>query len=111
MQNTGHLFNLPGRKKPKLRMLYEHLFGENFAHAHDAMADIEATKDCFVELAKRGEIIVRDGKLSPNTPELPPKGILKNCALPRMRRYNTTSQATSFGFLFCKPYSLPVLAN
>ncbi|MEI6773576.1 MAG: hypothetical protein WCL18_01825 [bacterium] len=37
-------------------MLYTHLFGKEFDHAHDAMADIEATKDCFMELAKRGEI-------------------------------------------------------
>ncbi len=77
MQDARHLVDLPGRKRLKLSALYEHLFGASFAHAHDAMADIEATKNCFVELAKRGEIIMREGKLSPNTPELPPKGLLK----------------------------------
>jgi hypothetical protein len=37
-------------------LLYTHLFDKEIENAHDAMADIEATKDCFLELAKRGHI-------------------------------------------------------
>ena len=58
MKNLTHLNITPGKKRAKLRHLYAYLFGKEFENAHDAMADIEATKDCFVELAKRGEIIL-----------------------------------------------------
>lgn len=53
MKNTSHLTWLVWKKWPKLGFLYTHLFDEEFENAHDAMADIEATKNCFVELAKR----------------------------------------------------------
>jgi len=43
-------------KWPKLIELHEKLFGEGFADAHDAFADITATKNCFFELIKQ-EII------------------------------------------------------
>ena len=43
-----------GYKWPKLMELYTKLFGQEFDGAHDAMADIRATKDCFFELLKRG---------------------------------------------------------
>jgi len=56
MKDTSHLTGLKDKKRPKLKHLYCHLFGKEFEHAHDAMADIEATKDCFVELAKGGKI-------------------------------------------------------
>lgn len=55
MKDTGHILDLP-KKRPKLWVLYTHLFGKEFGNAHDAMADIEATKDCFVALANRGDI-------------------------------------------------------
>ena len=55
MKDINHIEDLP-KKRPKLSLLYTHLFGEVFDHAHDAMADIQATKDCFVELCKRGHI-------------------------------------------------------
>lgn len=46
-----------GRVKwPKLTELYTHLFGHAFENAHDAMADITATKECYFELVKRGVI-------------------------------------------------------
>lgn len=57
MKDIGHVSDLP-KKRPKLGLLYTHLFGKEFDNAHDAMADIEATKDCFLELAKRGEIVL-----------------------------------------------------
>lgn len=44
---------IPGTKKrPKLQELYTFLFGKPFDGAHDAMADIRATKDCFLQLIK-----------------------------------------------------------
>ena len=55
MKDIGHIEDLP-KKRPKLWLLYEYLFEKDFANAHDAMADIEATKDCFLELARRGHI-------------------------------------------------------
>lgn len=41
-------------KYPKLRELYMKLFGCEFENAHDAMADIEATRRCYVELRHQG---------------------------------------------------------
>jgi DNA polymerase III epsilon subunit-like protein len=43
-------------KWPKLQELHKKLFGVEFEDAHDAMADIEATKRCFFELVKRNII-------------------------------------------------------
>ena len=49
------LKNKAGRAKwPKLTELHEHLFGKRFDGAHDAYADISATKRCFFELVNRG---------------------------------------------------------
>ena len=51
------LKNKVGRAKwPKLIELHEILFEKGFDGAHDAFADITATRDCFFELVKR-EII------------------------------------------------------
>ena len=51
------LKNKVGRAKwPKLIELHEILFEKGFDGAHDAFADITATRDCFFELLKR-EII------------------------------------------------------
>lgn len=36
-----------GYSRPKLEEFYTHLFGEPFAGAHDARADVLATNDCF----------------------------------------------------------------
>ena len=59
MQATIQFCNIPGRfgpKWPKLMELYTTLFGQEFDGAHDAMADIVATKDCFFELIRRGVV-------------------------------------------------------
>jgi DNA polymerase III epsilon subunit-like protein len=48
----GHL------KWPKLVELHEKLFGTGFDDAHDAFADITATKNCFFELLEREIITV-----------------------------------------------------
>ena len=37
-------------KRMKLWEMYKQLFWKEFDNAHDAMADIRATKDCFLEL-------------------------------------------------------------
>lgn len=41
-------------KFPKLIELYNCLFNQDFANAHDALADVRATARCFFELKKRG---------------------------------------------------------
>ena len=52
--------NVKGNIKwPKLVELHEKLFDVGFEDAHDAFADITATKNCFIELVNR-EIIVLD---------------------------------------------------
>lgn len=59
MQSSIQYCNIPGKygpKWPKLIELHEVLFGCGFDGAHDAMADIRATKDCFYELQKRGVV-------------------------------------------------------
>lgn len=58
--STGYckIPGLKGYKYPKLQELYYKLFGSNFEDAHDAMADITATKKCFFELKRLDEIYV-----------------------------------------------------
>ena len=43
-------------KWPELEELYSRLFDGEYFDAHDAMADIEATKKCYFELIRRGII-------------------------------------------------------
>ena len=43
-----------GYKWPKLEELYRKLFGRMFDNAHDALADVVATKECFFALKQRG---------------------------------------------------------
>ncbi|WP_417366107.1 DNA polymerase III subunit alpha [Flavobacterium beibuense] len=55
---TAELLKIPGGrggkfKLPTLTELHEYLFGEPFAEAHNATADVEATTRCFLELVKR----------------------------------------------------------
>lgn len=62
MTTTGYCripkANGKGYKWPKLEELYQVLFKKSFDGAHDALADITATKDCFFELVKRGVLAV-----------------------------------------------------
>lgn len=51
---------IPGKiagkfKWPTLNELYNHLFGRDFDGAHDAGADIQATKECYLEIMLRRE--------------------------------------------------------
>lgn len=67
---TANLLQLPGGKGgrfklPTLTELHQYLFGEPFAEAHNATADVEATTRCFLELVKR-EIFTKE-ELQVNT--------------------------------------------
>ena len=54
MKSSTNLCKLPGRfgkyKWPKLTELYRFLFNEDFEGAHDALADVRATRRCFYKL-------------------------------------------------------------
>ncbi|WP_343487280.1 DNA polymerase III subunit alpha [Allomuricauda sp. d1] len=55
---TAELCKIPGGrggkfKLPTLTELHEYLFGEPFAEAHNASADVEATTRCFLELVRK----------------------------------------------------------
>lgn len=57
-EETAELLKLPGGrggkfKLPTLTELHEYLFGEPFAEAHNATADVEATTRCFLELVRK----------------------------------------------------------
>lgn len=45
-------------KRQKLSDLHEFLFGEGFEDAHRAKVDVMATTRCFIELVKRGDIVL-----------------------------------------------------
>ncbi len=56
-EKTANLCQIPGGrygkfKLPTLTELHQHLFGEPFAEAHNATADVEATTRCFLELVR-----------------------------------------------------------
>ncbi len=44
-----------GAKWPRLAELHRHLFGTDFASAHDASADVAACMRCYFALIERGE--------------------------------------------------------
>ena len=57
-ETTAQLCQIPGGrggkfKLPTLTELHQFLFGEPFAEAHNASADVEATTRCFLELVRR----------------------------------------------------------
>ena len=52
MRPTSELVNWVWWRWPKLSALHEFLFWRGFENAHDALGDVKATKDCFVELCK-----------------------------------------------------------
>lgn len=59
MKSSTNICKLPsprGYKWPKLMELHEHLFGEGFDDAHDALEDVRATGRCFFEMASQGLI-------------------------------------------------------
>lgn len=56
MKASTNFCNLPNNKWPKLIELHQILFGKGFKGAHDALADISATRDCFWKLRELGVI-------------------------------------------------------
>lgn len=60
MLSSTEFCNLPGRygkpKWPKLEELHEILYHKKFDNAHDAMADVYATRSCYYELKNLGII-------------------------------------------------------
>jgi len=60
MRPTSELVNGRWWRWPKLKDLYRFLFWYDFENAHDAMADIEATRQCFLELVKNTNIYDKD---------------------------------------------------
>ena len=55
MKSSTDLCKLPGKygyKWPKLQELHKYLFGEEFVDAHDALADVRATRRCYYEMVK-----------------------------------------------------------
>jgi len=57
MINSTEICKIPkmrgsGYKWPKLQEIHQHLFGCEFADAHDALADITATKKVFFEIMR-----------------------------------------------------------
>lgn len=62
MKESTHVCKIPhgsraGYKRPKLGELHQFVFDREFEKAHDALADIEATMHCFLELYKRDKIM------------------------------------------------------
>jgi len=61
MKQSTNLCKLPhknrraGYKWPKLEELHQFLFNESFEGAHDAMADVMATRRCYYEMVKPQE--------------------------------------------------------
>ena len=56
MLNGTSICKLPTKygkyKWPKLQELHKFLFGEEFKDAHDALADVRATRRCYYEMTK-----------------------------------------------------------
>ena len=70
-EHTAQLCQIPGGrggrfKLPTLTELHEYLFGEPFAEAHNATADVEATTRCFLELVRREEYTAEQLDVEPD---------------------------------------------
>ncbi|ARV12193.1 DNA polymerase III subunit alpha [Gilvibacter sp. SZ-19] len=70
-ETTAELCKIPGGrggkfKLPTLTELHEHLFGDGFAEAHNATADVEATTRCFLELIRQGVYTTTELKAQPD---------------------------------------------
>jgi len=67
MKESIELCKLPWKywkyKRPKLSELHIHLFWEDFDWAHDAIADTEATRRCFLEMVEMWIIKISEKKV------------------------------------------------
>lgn len=70
-EHTAELCKIPGGrggkfKLPTLTELHEFLFGEPFAEAHNATADVEATTRCFLELIRKKQYSYQELDVQPD---------------------------------------------
>ncbi|GLU42863.1 DNA polymerase III subunit alpha [Allomuricauda sp. NBRC 101325] len=70
-EHTAELCKIPGGrggkfKLPTLTELHEFLFGEPFAEAHNATADVEATTRCFLELVRKKQYSIQELDVQPD---------------------------------------------
>ncbi len=70
-EHTASLCQIPGGrggkfKLPTLTELHEFLFGEPFAEAHNATADVEATTRCFLELVRKRQYTTEQLDVQPD---------------------------------------------
>ncbi|WP_306013801.1 MULTISPECIES: DNA polymerase III subunit alpha [unclassified Allomuricauda] len=70
-EHTAELCKIPGGrggkfKLPTLTELHEFLFGEPFAEAHNATADVEATTRCFLELVRKKQYSQQELDVQPD---------------------------------------------
>ncbi|RDY57891.1 DNA polymerase III subunit alpha [Flagellimonas nanhaiensis] len=70
-ESTAEMCKIPGGrggkfKLPTLTELHEHLFGEPFAEAHNATADVEATTRCFLELVRKKHFTIEELDVQPD---------------------------------------------
>ena len=70
-EHTAELCKIPGGrggkfKLPTLTELHEFLFGEPFAEAHNATADVEATTRCFLELVRKKQFSANELDVQPD---------------------------------------------
>jgi DNA polymerase-3 subunit alpha len=70
-EHTAELCKIPGGrggkfKLPTLTELHEFLFGEPFAEAHNATADVEATTRCFLELVRKKQFTANELDVQPD---------------------------------------------
>ena len=70
-EHTAQLCQIPGGrggkfKLPTLTELHQYLFGEPFAEAHNATADVEATTRCFLELVRRKQFSTKELDVQPD---------------------------------------------
>ncbi|MEL6975707.1 MAG: DNA polymerase III subunit alpha, partial [Bacteroidota bacterium] len=70
-EHTAQLCQIPGGrggkfKLPTLTELHQYLFGEPFAEAHNATADVEATTRCFLELVRKKQFSTKELDVQPD---------------------------------------------
>ncbi|MBR9854383.1 MAG: DNA polymerase III subunit alpha [Algicola sp.] len=70
-EHTAELCKIPGGrggkfKLPTLTELHQFLFGEPFAEAHNATADVEATTRCFLELVRKKQYSYQELDVQPD---------------------------------------------
>ncbi len=80
MKVTAPYCRVPSRQYLRLDELYLYLFHRPLQHHHDAMADAQATAQCFFTLEKKGDIdrnkIVSQQSVEKETKKMFPQGVI-----------------------------------